>query len=164
MGNLYGSLLSNVIRIIQKSTDTTLTLCLSISMFANLFGKKMDMDNFFHVPCLGDEVLKFPWRLIFNGVLEEDYQNPKLVSAHPQISLWYRNAWQCGIALFVGEIALCYSDIQICVDDMVQNITIFHKSKSSTLTHAAALIFFITPTDLTYMWVPFKLKHFVSNH
>ena len=28
------------------------------------------------VPCLGDEVLKLPWRLIFNGFLSEDYQKP----------------------------------------------------------------------------------------
>ena len=57
MGNLYGSLLSNVIRIIQKSTDTTLTLCLSIAMFANLFGKKVDMANFFHMP---------PWEAMYH--------------------------------------------------------------------------------------------------
>ena len=44
----------------------------------------------------------------------------------------------------------------------------FHKSGSETLTLACALICFITPTffihqndrtDLTYMWVQFKLKH-----
>ena len=54
-----------------------------------------------YVAWLVTKVFKFPWRVIFGGFSVEVEQRPKLVSAHPQIPLWYENAWWCGIALFV---------------------------------------------------------------
>ena len=106
-------MLSNVVRIIQKTALTkTLSFCLTALVLWFYFptsvpSTPLPWANFQkcifekdacgkylsyatpgdYVACLGTEVFKFPWRVIFGGFLAEDEQEPKLVSAHPQIPL-----------------------------------------------------------------------------
>ena len=99
-------MLSNLVRIIQKiSSTTTLRMLLSTLKLWFYFlnsthSSPLPKDNFQKCisfichprrlyTCLGTEVFGFPWRVIFGGFSAEDEQKHKLVSAHPQIPLWY---------------------------------------------------------------------------
>ena len=116
-------MLSNVMRFIQKiAPTTTLTLgwaywsfglisklCLLLAIyqgpiFKKIFYKKDAYGKYLsyatlggYVPCLGAEVFKFPWGLIFGRFSVEDEKKPKLVSAHPQIPLMMWNSTFCTI-------------------------------------------------------------------
>ena len=118
-----------------------------------------------YVAWLVAKVFKFLWRVIFGGFSAEDEQRPKLVSAHPQIPLWFEksvmmwNSTFCKL-FFPFFIVIfwtvsrgqrqtynCHSSFQknIWPYSTSSHLSFFHKSGNSTLTLAGALICFITP-------------------
>ena len=144
-------MLSNVMRIIQKIAPTsTLTLgwahwsfgwisklWLLLAIYQGQFSKyyfikKKAYGKYLpyatlggYVLCLGAEVFKFPCRLILGRFSAEDEQKPKLVSAHPQISLWLqKSVMMWNSTFFYNNLSLCYSDIPNRVTRAICNITI----------------------------------------
>ena len=132
-----------------------------VPIFKTLFYKKDAYGKYLpyatlgaYVPCLGAEVFKFPWRLIFGGFSAADEQKPKLVSAHPQIPFWLQksvmmwNSTFCTIIChfvivifrtvsrgqFVISIWHSIFFIQKLLFHIVTPFYFFHKSGSSTLT------------------------------
>ena len=104
------------------------------------------------------------------------------------------NVWRCGITHFVWSQTVCHSDIPNRVADsktdilqtdilqsVIQYLTLFHIVTRSIFSQIKKLnfvycwcfdMFYYTTffihqnfrTDLTCMWVQFKLKYFVLNH
>ena len=117
-----------------------------------------------YVACLGAKVFKFLWRVIFGGFSAEDEQRPKLVSAHPQIPLWFEKSvmmWNSTFCKIIFSFVIvifqtvsggqrqtynCHSSLKknIWPYSTSSHLSFFHKSGSSTLTLAGALICFIT--------------------
>ena len=134
---------------------------------------------------LGAKVFKLLWRVIFGVFLAEDEQRRKLVSAHPQISLWFEKSLMMWNSDFCKIFfSLCHSDILNCVmwtkTDIQRSfqclkkyltlfliITIFFFLQIKKLNFDSCWCFYMSyyptfvitqnvHTDLTYMFVWFK--------